>query len=358
MPIVVIGLSHRSSPVALREQFAFADGQIPAALQALRQEGVVEEAVILSTCNRVEIYAATSLKAPAAFAGLKGFLLAGRGGSQPLTNEIYAFAEPESVEHLFRVACGLDSMVLGETEILGQLKRAYELALAYRHTGGRLNKAFQRAFNTAKHVRTETSIQRGSVSVGSVAVELAEKIFASLKDRRVLVIGAGDTSEKTARALLSHGVQGILVTNRSHDRAMALAGELGGRAVPFDDWSAEFDNVDIAISSTSAPHYILDRQRVELLMKQRRNRPLLLIDIAVPRDIDPDVNLMSDVYLYNIDDLQAIANGYLDQRREEVARCEEIIREKVQALLDDRHQTGRGGDALRAACCVNPASNP
>ena len=332
MSIVVLGLSHRSSPVALRERFAFAEQRIPDALQLLRQ-GIAEEAVILSTCNRVEIYAATSLDPAAAAAELKQFLTTHHDYREPLADEVYFLNEPQSVQHLFRVACGLDSMVLGETEILGQLKQAYDLALQHRHTGHRLNKAFQRAFNVAKHIRTETSIQRGSVSVGSVAVELAERIFASLNDRQVMVIGAGDTSEKTARALLSRGAKSIFVANRSYERALVLANELGGRAVPFDSWAGDFEKIDIVISSTSAPHHILNRAKLEPLMKLRRNRPLLLIDIAVPRDIDPEVNLMPDVYLYNIDDLQAIADDYLKQRKEEIARCEAIIGEKVEALL-------------------------
>ncbi len=252
---------------------------------------------------------------------------------EPLTDEVYALGEPQSLFHLFRVACGLDSMVLGETEILGQLKKAYDLALRNGHTGSRLNKAFQRAFNCAKHIRTATNIQRGSVSIGSVAVELAEKIFSNLAERQVMVIGAGDTSEKTARALLSRGAHSIVVTNRSYDKALALAKELGGRAVAFDDWASQFAAIDIIISSTSAPHYILDRARLGPLLKLRPNRPLLLIDIAVPRDIEPDVNFLENVFLYNIDDLQAIADDYLKQRREEVARCEKIIREKAQALL-------------------------
>jgi glutamyl-tRNA reductase len=229
-------------------------------------------------------------------------------------------------------------MVLGETEILGQLKQAYDVALRDRHTGPRLNKAFQRAFNVAKHIRTETNIQRGSISVGSVAVELAEKIFSTLADRHVMIIGAGDTGEKTARSLLSRGARSILVSNRSYERAMTLAKELGGRAISFDDWAAEFANIDIVISSTSAPHYILDRAKLEPLMKQRRNRPLLLIDIAVPRDIEPEVNFLENVYLYNIDDLQAIADDHLKQRQEEVARCEQIIREKSEVLLGTRPQ--------------------
>jgi len=207
------------------------------------------------------------------------------------------------------------------------------MAFQHGHTGRRLNKTFQRAFNVAKHIRTETSIQRGSISVASVAVELAEKIFASLKDRRVMVIGAGETGEKTARALVSRGAGSIVVVNRSHDRAVALAGELGGRAAPFEDWLKEFEQIDIAISSTSATQPVLDRAKLESLMKLRKNRPLLLIDIAVPRDIDPEVNLMSNVYLFNIDDLQAVANDHLQQRKEEVARCEAIIQEKVGGLL-------------------------
>jgi len=331
--IVVLGLSHHSSPVELRERFAFGEARIPAVLQLLREQGIVEEAVILSTCNRVEIYASTSLDSAKAFAELKEFLVTCHDYRDPLTDEIYALSEPQSIHHLFKVACGLDSMVLGETEILGQLKKAYALALQHQHTGPRLNKTFQRAFNVAKHVRTETSIQRGSISVGSVAVELAEKIFSSLDERHVMVIGAGDTSEKTARALLSRGAKSIIVANRSYDRAQALAAEFGGRAVNFDDWSNEFAHIDIVISSTAAPHHILNRAKLEPLMKLRKNRPLLLVDIAVPRDIDPEVNLMPNVYLYNIDDLQAIAEDYLKQRKEEIVLCEKIIVEKAKPLL-------------------------
>ena len=333
MALLVIGLSHHSSPVALRERFAFAEARIPAALQMLRTSGIAEEAVILSTCNRVEIYAVTSLDPAAAFSSLQEFLVTCHNYSDPLTDEVYRLNEPHSLQHLFKVASGLDSMVLGETEILGQIKKAYDLALQNGHTGARLNKAFQRAFNVAKQIRTETNIQRGSVSVGSVAVELAEKIFTRLGDRAVMVIGAGDTSEKTARALVSRGAHSILVTNRSYAKAVLLAQQLGGRAIPFEEWTREFQNVDIVISSTSAPHYIMDRVKLDPIMKVRRNRPLLLIDIAVPRDIEPEVNFMENVFLYNIDDLQTIADDYLKQRQKEVARCEAIIREKAAALL-------------------------
>lgn len=331
--IVVLGLSHRSSPVALRERFAFADARIPGSLAQIRTSGIADEAVILSTCNRVEIYAATQLEPAKAFLELKQFLTTIHDYRDPLTDELYSLAEPQSIHHLFKVAGGLDSMVLGETEILGQLKQAYDLALKHGHTGARLNKAFQRAFNVAKHIRTETNIQRGSVSVASVAVELAEKIFNTLTDRDVMVIGAGDTSEKTARALMSRGARSIVVANRTYERAVTLATELGGRAVQFDDWAHEFAKIDIVISSTAAPHHILDRSKLEPLMKLRRDRPLLLIDIAVPRDIDPEVNFLENVYLYNVDDLQSIADDYLAQRKDEITRCEAIIAEKAKALL-------------------------
>ena len=348
MHVVVIGLSHHSSPVTVREKFAFAEARIPEALQALRTSGLAEEAVILSTCNRVEIYAATTLEPRRAFAALREFLIRTHDYRDPLTDELYQYSDQEGVEHLFKVASGLDSMVLGETEILGQLKKAYDLALQHRHTGARLNKAFQRAFNVAKHIRTETNIQRGSISVASVAVELAEKIFDSLNGRQVMVIGAGETSEKAARALLSRGAHSVIVSNRSHDRAVALAAELGGRAVHFEEWASEFANIDIVISSTSAPHYVLDRVKLEPLMGLRRGRPLLLIDIAVPRDIEPEVNFLEDVYLYNIDDLQTIASGYLKQRQDEIARCETIIRDKARGLLGATGKPSRPGDTKPA----------
>ena len=334
MSVVVIGLSHRSAPVELRERFAFVENKIPEALSELRASGLAGEAVILSTCNRVEIYAATTLAPDAAFARIKQFLIAHHAFDGALGDELYTIAEPNSLHHLFKVAAGLDSMVVGETEIFGQLKKAYDLAFSHKHTGARLNKAFQRAFNVSKHIRTTTNIQRGSVSVMSAAVELAEKIFTTLAEHEVLVIGAGETSEKTARALQSRGVSKITVTNRSPERALALAAELGGRAVPFETWPEEFERIDIAVSSTAATTHILDRAKLEPLMKRRQHRPLLLIDIAVPRDIDPSVNELDNVYLYNVDDLQSIASDYLKLRQEEVARCEQIIAEKVAALLE------------------------
>jgi glutamyl-tRNA reductase len=333
MPVVLIGLSHHTAAVTAREKFAFKEPEIPLILKEVRRLGLATESVIVSTCNRVELYAVVPERDKRYSDELLAFLKSNRAAINEPDSEFYVIHEPQSLEHLFKVACGLDSMVLGETEILGQLKKAYDLSLQHKLTGGRLNKAFQRAFNVAKHIRSSTNIQRGSVSVGSVAVELAEKIFNTLQDHAVMVIGAGDTSEKTARALLSRGAKSIIVSNRSHERAEALAAELGGRAVGFDDWAGEFENIDIIISSTSAPHYILDRAKLEPLMKARKHRPLLLVDIAVPRDIDPEVNFMDSVYLYNIDNLQAIAEDSLKQRRREISKCEEYIREKARGLL-------------------------
>ena len=344
MPLVVVGLSHRTAPVELREQFAFAESVIPQALQRLRESGIAQEAVIVSTCNRVELYAATTLAAEAALAALTRFLVEWHKFAGQLNSQLYARSDQAGLEHLFKVVSGLDSMVLGETEILGQVKKAYDLALQHKQTGSRLNKAFQKAFNVAKQIRTDTNIQRGNVSVASVAVELAEKIFGVLGEHEVMVIGAGDTSEKTARALMSRGAKGLVVANRSPEKAQALAGELGGRAVSFEQWADEFARVDIVISSTSAPHYILDRARLEPLMRARRNRSLLLVDIAVPRDIDPEVNSLENVYLYNVDDLQATAEACLRQRQDEVTRCEAIIRQKAEELLrwEQRRESNPG----------------
>lgn len=340
MSVVIVGLSHHSAPVPVREKFAFAETQIPEVLDRLRSQGVVSEGVILSTCNRVEIYAATDLPDSEACLLIEKFLVTNRGYAEPVGKELYRLGEPDSLQHLFKVACGLDSMVLGETEILGQLKKAYELALQHKLTGGWLNKAFQKAFNVAKLVRSETNIQRGSISVASVGVELAEKIFGSLDDRHVMVLGAGDTSEKAARALLSRGAKSIIVSNRSFDRAESLAKELGGRAIHFDQWASVFGGVDIVVSSTAAPHYILDRARLEPLMRARQQRPLLLIDLAVPRDIEPEVNFLENIYLYNVDDLQAIAVSYLQQRREEITACEKIINDKTAELIGQRRSSG------------------
>jgi glutamyl-tRNA reductase len=335
MSVLVAGISHRTSPVELRERFAFGEAELAETLSTLRNRGLCEESVLLSTCNRVELYGVESRPPEEALAAFRQFLLDHAQVEAPLTEEIYTLAEPQSIEHLFRVVSGLDSMVLGETEILGQVKKAYETALKNGHTGSRLNKVFQRAFNVAKHIRTETMIQRGSVSVASVAVDLAEKIFDSLKRRTVMVLGAGDTSEKAAKALLSRGARNLLVANRTFERAENLAAELGGQAIPFEDWPDKAIEVDIIVSSTAAQDYVIDHAHLKPLMKRRRHRTLLLIDIAVPRDIDPAVNFLESVFVYNIDDLQAIADDSMQQRREEIARCEELVRNRAISLLSD-----------------------
>jgi glutamyl-tRNA reductase len=329
MSIAVLGLSHRTAPVDVREVFAWTEAAVPELLASMHRMGWLTEAVLLSTCNRVELYLASSADARVSarlirdhWVQIRNF----RGDVQPVS---YIHADRECLTHLFRVAGGLDSLVLGETEILGQLKKAYDVALKAGFTGKTLNRAFQKAFSIGKRLRTETQIQRGTTSVASVAVELAYKIFDDLSDREVLVIGAGDTGEKTARALLSRGVRSVLVSNRSFDRAAVLAAELGWQAIQFDKWESEFHRVDIVVSSTGAPHHILDRPRLERLLKNRSARPLLLIDLAVPRDIDPEADRLPDVFLYNVDHLQAIAEEHTSQRREAIAQCEAIIAGQV-----------------------------
>ena len=333
MPVAVIGLSHHSSPISMREQFAIPEGSLADVMVDLRQRTEIEEIVILSTCNRVEIYVAHDNPNSELVSTVKHCFAENRKFEGTLENEVYDHTGRQGINHLFRVASGLDSMMLGETEILGQLKQAYQVALQTKHTGRQLNKTFQKAFQVAKQIRSETNIQRGSTSVASAAVDLAERIFDGLKNHQVMVLGAGDTSEKTARALLSRGASSVIVSNRSHDKALNLAKELNGKAIQFEEWGNEFPKIDIVISSTSAPHYLLDRKRLETLMQHRAARPLLLIDIAVPRDIDPEVGFSNDVYLYNVDDLQAIADDHIQQRQQEISRCQSIIDTRVDEII-------------------------
>ena len=351
MGLVVVGLNHRSAPVEVRERFAYPEPALVPALgrfRSLQGPDDATELTLLSTCNRTELYAAGNAPGHVLASLLRDFLLADR--QVPAGEvEFYTHVDAKAAEHLFRVAAGLDSLVLGETEILGQLKLAYDRALAGAMTGKVLNRAFQRAFNVAKKIRTETNIQRGNTSVASVAVELAERIFDRLDHREVLVLGAGDTSEKTARALLSRGARSVLVSNRTYERAVALATELGGRALHFDAWEQEFARIDIVISATGAPHVILSRDRLEQLHRGRASRPLLLIDLAVPRDIDPDCEQIDDVFLYNVDHLQSVADEATRLRQVERERCEEIIRAQVQDLLKVPGFPGGGFSAPRPA---------
>jgi glutamyl-tRNA reductase len=328
MNILCAGLNHQNAPVDVRERFAIGDPQLPETLAAVRGIDGLAGAVILSTCNRVEFYA-SSVCPVRAFEGLKTLLRDRTGTEAPL----YFHDTPRSVRHLFRVASGLDSMVLGETEILGQVKKAYSTAAELGATTRHLNKLFQHAFRVAKHVRTETQITRGATSVGSVAVDLAGKIFGDLTGRRIMILGAGDTSERTARSLVSRGVKTVIVSNRTFDRAARLAEEIGGMAIHFDNWQNVFPEVDILICSTAAPHPILTREKLQPLLRARHGRPLFVIDLAVPRDAEASINDLEGVFLYDIDSLESIVRQTLEVRRSELARCEAMISHHVGSFV-------------------------
>lgn len=320
MNILCAGINHHVAPVDVRERLAVGNHEVADVLHRMKSIEGLTEAVVVSTCNRVEFYAA-SICPERALDGIRDYLETRTGFEAPL----YHHDTPRSVRHLFRVASGLDSMVLGETEILGQVKQAYAAASGAGTTSRTLNRLFQNAFRVAKSVRTETQINRGATSVGAVSVELAGKIFGDLRHRRVMVLGAGETSERTARSLVSRGVKTVIVSNRTFDRAAALAAEIGGMAIHFDHWQNEFSEVDILVSSTAAPHHLITRERLEPMMRQRAGRPLFIIDLAVPRDVDPAVNRLEGVYLYDIDSLQDIARRSLSVRQREIDHCERII---------------------------------
>lgn len=328
--ILCFGLSHRTASVEIRERFAVSDGDLEKVTHATAALPGVDEAVIVSTCNRVEFYLAAANETEA-FAAVER-LLCERSGALP-DGHFYRFDSPRSVRHLFRLVCGLDSMVLGETEVFGQVKKAYTAASSAGRTARHLNRLFQRAFNVGKEVRSKTNITRGAVSVGTVAVDLAQKIFGRLGACQVMIIGAGDTSEQTARNLLSRGARSIFVSNRSFDRAQALAGAMGGRALRFDEWQSNLEAIDIVISSTSAPHFLLTRDSVKAAIKVRGGRPLFVIDLAVPRDVDPAVNELDGVYLYDIDSLRTLAAEAMRDREQECAACDAIIERQVSEFL-------------------------
>jgi glutamyl-tRNA reductase len=328
MNLFCIGLSHHLADVATLEHFG-GDIEID---RLLRDVGCAE-AVVLSTCNRVEVYAA----AEARVSTLDIARCLNRKidkHTSPEAAPFYRYEDDACVRHLFRVASGLDSMVVGETEILGQAKKAYESARTAGSAGKYLHRLFQRAFRVAKHVRTHTEIARGAVSVGSVAVDLAQKIFGDLRNCKVLVIGAGETSERTGRALISRGVTDLRVSNRSPERAESLVAALGGRAVAFDDWMQQCGEIDILITSTSSEIPLLSREKLAPILRERIDRPLFIIDIAVPRDVAPDVNALDGVYLYDIDSLQSIAEQSMATRRAQMAAAEEIISEHVREFME------------------------
>jgi glutamyl-tRNA reductase len=322
MHLFCVGISHHTADVDTRERYSCA----PEGSNLARAVNCAES-LVLTTCNRVELYGAS--ESPVATDEIvRGLLRAGDDASAA-PESFYRYEAEECVQHLFRVACGLDSMVVGETEILGQTKKAYEAARLSGCAGPYLHRLFQRAFRVAKQVRTRTEIQRGSVSVGSVAVDLAVRIFGDLSDRRVLLLGAGEASERTARALLSRGVGDLRVTNRSPERAEALAAAVGGRAVPFGQWQEQCGEIDILITSTASEEPLLTRRILAPIICERLDRPLFIIDIAVPRDVARDVNEMEGVYLYDIDSLHAIAEQSLASRRQQIAAGEQIIAEHV-----------------------------
>jgi glutamyl-tRNA reductase len=327
MNIQVTGLNHQTAPVGVREALAFPAARLAEALAALAATQGVGEGVILSTCNRVEVYTASAEPAPA---GLVPGFLASFHGAWPETFQAHLFRHEgrEAVRHLFRVACGLDSMVVGEAQVTGQVRAAYDAALDAGTAGRVLHRLFQQALAVAKRVRTETEIGAGRASVGSVAVELAQRIFESLAGKTVLVIGAGEMGASVVASLRAAGAAATLVANRTYERAVELAAAFGGRAVPFDALGDHLAQADIVISSTDAPHYVLTRARVEAALARRRGRPLFLVDIAVPRDIEPAAGGLEGCYLYDIDDLQAVVAETLAQRQQEIGRCEATVEEE------------------------------
>jgi glutamyl-tRNA reductase len=357
MNLLVIGLNHRSAPVEVRERLAFAKDSLGDASRRLLSASSVLEAAILSTCNRVEVYALVD-SATDATQAVRRFLHEHHKLTNPVDAHLYEHSGEECVQHLIEVASGLDSMVIGETEILGQVKDAYSAAHHAGATGVVLNRLFQKAFSAAKHIRSSTAITRGSTSVGAVAVDLAEKIFGKLGACTVMVIGTGDMSEATARALQGRGAGSILVCSRTHERAEALAGQLQGRAISYDDWPSEFPGVDIVISSTAAPHPIITRDKLTPLQKTRQ-RPLFLIDIAVPRDIERACDKLDGVYLYDIDDLQQIAQENITARKREIAACRVLIEQHVRRFagwLD--HNRGVIEERCRSRATNTALPNP
>ncbi len=330
--ILIVGLSHRTAPVEVRERFALADGQLDDAYQRLLSTPGVDEAVIVSTCNRVEVVAASG-DPEKAVPGIRAFLERLPAEPLPLRAE-YLFVRPgaEAVRHLFRVAASLDSMVVGEPQILGQLKETYSRAAAIGATGAILHRCFHKAFSVAKRVRAETGIGTRAVSVSSAAVELARKIFDRLEDKTAMLIGTGHMGELAARHLLAHGVAELIITNRTFERALELAREFRGTAVPFEHFAHHLRRADVVIGSTAAEAFVVTARLVQGVMRERNQRPMFFIDLSVPRNFDPGINEIDNVYLYDIDDLEGVIECNLEERQREARRAEELIDREVQAF--------------------------
>jgi glutamyl-tRNA reductase len=327
MNLVLIGVNHKTAPIALRECVAFSHDELPEANRALAAIPGVTECMILSTCNRVELLAVVD----SSQVDLTHFLNQ-HFALEPalLAEHIYECCDRKAVEHLFRVASSLDSMVVGEPQILGQVKEAYAVARASGTVGCQLEQLLQNAFAVAKKVRSETEIGTNSVSIASVAVELARKIFGSLEGRTVFLVGAGRMSELAARHLVQQGARNILVANRTLEHARGLAEHFGGRAVPLEQLYEVVSQADIVISSTSAPHSIFRREHGQIFLRQRRNRPMFFIDIAVPRDVDPEMGKLEGIFVYDIDDLQQITAAHIAERGHEATDAEALIAAEVE----------------------------
>ncbi len=329
MNIIVIGLSHKTASVDIREKVAFSPNSIEKPLRELLSlEGIVE-GIIVSTCNRVEIYATTHDIA-GGIARIRRFLADYHHLSYDLLEpHLYSFHGEDAIRHVFRVASSLDSMVVGEPQILGQIKTSYGYAAEYKTSGIILNRFLHKAFSVAKRVRTETRIASSAVSVSFAAVELAKKIFGNLNDKTVMLIGAGEMCELAARHFLNNGAKNVLVTNRTFEKAERLAEEFNGEAIPFEDLFLKLHLADIVLTSTGAPHAIITPDSLEEVIKRRRMKPVFMIDIAVPRDIDPAVNELDAIYLYDMDDLQQVVSSNLEGRKQEADKAEAIIAEEI-----------------------------
>jgi glutamyl-tRNA reductase len=323
--LLVLGVSHRTASLSLREQLALTEGKAAGVLNALVSEEPISESAALSTCNRTELYLVATDLVEAETAGLG--VLAREAGIRPteLLGPLYSFRGAEAARHLYRVTAGLDSMIVGEAEIQGQVKRAYELALVEGATGPILNRMFRGALAAGKRVRTETAVGEKGVSIPSVAVELAQRNLGDLSARRVLLIGAGETSELTARALAARGSDAVFIANRGYNRAISLAERFGGEAVRIDELPTQLASADIVVSTTNSPHHLIERSELRLIMGQREGAPLLVIDLAVPRDIDPECREISGVSLYDVDEVQAIVERNASGREAEARRASGIL---------------------------------
>jgi glutamyl-tRNA reductase len=326
MNFQLIGVNHNSAPVEVRERLAIPEAQLPDAIRTLVQQPGVDEGMVLSTCNRVELLTSTRQTTD-----LRDFLRSYFGVSpDALNSHIYEFEERDVVRHVFRVASSLDSMVVGEPQILGQVKEAYAIARGLGAVHSALEALLSRAFAVAKRVRNETAIGSSSVSISAVAVQLAEKIFGSLRNRTVYVVGAGKMAELAARHLIAHGAGTILFTNRTHERAVQLAEAFGGQAIPFERLYETVGRADIVLTSTGASEPLFRREHGEQLLSRRKNQPMFFIDIAVPRNIDPEMNRLDGMFVYDIDDLQAVTSSNSTERKKEAERAEKIIDVEVE----------------------------